>query len=74
MPYLLDRAASRFGRDRNVFPDRQRFGPYESPYDVRRGYQEPLRRIPRRDEEERAAFFLGREPGDVEEEEAEAEE
>jgi hypothetical protein len=68
MPYRLDRAASRFGRDRNVFPDRPRYGPYESPYDVRRGYQQPLRRVRRRGEEDRTAFFLGQEPGEAEEE------
>ena len=39
-----DSAASRFGRDRDVFPDGPRPGPYETSYDVRRGYQQPLRR------------------------------
>lgn len=62
MPYTSDPAASRFGRDRDVFPDGPRLGPYESAYDVRRGYQQPLlRRSVRRREEEPAILFLGRE-------------
>lgn len=57
-----DRAASRFGRDRDMFPDTARLGPYEAPYDVRRGYQQPLRRpARRRDAELGTLLFLGRE-------------
>jgi hypothetical protein len=68
MPYALDRAASRFGRDRDVFPDRPRHGPYEAPYDVRRGYQEPLRASHSLDRDEpQTLHFLGRETGLTEE-------
>ena len=62
MPYAPDRAASRFGRDRDVLPDAPRLGPYETPYDTRRGYQQPLLRAARTREQE-TMFFLGREPG-----------
>lgn len=61
MSYTSERAASRFGRDRDVFPDAPRLGPYETPYDVRRGYQQPLRSLRRRREEEPMLLFLGRE-------------
>ena len=45
MPHRTDRAASRHGRDRDLLPAAgPRPGPYELPYDVRRGYQQPLRR------------------------------
>ena len=44
MPGTFDRAASRHGRDRDLMPSGPRLGPYELPYDVRRGYQQPLRR------------------------------
>jgi hypothetical protein len=44
MPYAFDRPASRHGRDRDLLPAGPRVGPYEQPYDVRRGYQQPLRR------------------------------
>jgi hypothetical protein len=68
MPYAFDRAASRFGRDRDVFPDHPRYGPYEAPYDVRRGYQEPLRTAHRADgDEPHTLYFLGRETGLAEE-------
>jgi hypothetical protein len=43
MPNAFDRAASRHGRDRDLFPAGPRVGPYELPYDVRRGYQESFR-------------------------------
>jgi hypothetical protein len=57
-----DSAASRFGRDRDVFSDAPRMGPYETSYDVRRGYQQPLGRPTRRHERgEGTVFFLGRE-------------
>ena len=42
MPHSFDGAASRHGRDRDLFPAGPRLGPYEAPYDVRRGYQQPL--------------------------------
>ena len=62
MSHATDPAASRFGRDRDVFPDGPRLGPYETPYDVRRGYQQPLRRATRRHERETGTvLFLGRE-------------
>jgi hypothetical protein len=61
MPYALDRAASRFGRDRDLFPDHPRFGPYESPYDVSHGYEQPLRRVPRSGGEAEPALFRSRE-------------
>lgn len=62
MPYAPDLAASRFGRDRDVFSDSPRVGPYEAPYDVRRGYQQPLGRPTRRHERgEATVLFLGRE-------------
>ncbi|HEX6913086.1 MAG TPA: hypothetical protein VF142_21935 [Longimicrobium sp.] len=61
MPNVSDRAASRFGRDRDVLPDAPRLGPYETPYDVRRGYDQPLRRLPRhRDDGPDVVLFLGR--------------
>jgi hypothetical protein len=60
MSFAPDRAASRFGRDRDLLPDAAPLGPYETPYDVRRGYQQPLRRTRRRDLEPETAFFLGR--------------
>jgi len=44
MHNVHDRAASRHGRDRDLMPLGPRVGPYELPYDVRRGYQQPLRR------------------------------
>jgi hypothetical protein len=43
MPYASDRAASRYGRDRDLLPAGPRMGPYELRYDVRRGYDQPLR-------------------------------
>jgi hypothetical protein len=43
MPYAPDRAASRHSRDRDLLPAGPRLGPYELRYDVRRGYQQPLR-------------------------------
>lgn len=47
MPYAPDRAASRYARDRNLLPAPARVGPYELRYDVRRGYDQPLReRVP----------------------------
>ena len=60
-----DSAASRFGRDRDVFPDGPRPGPYETSYDVRRGYQQSLRRAVRRHERgEGTVLFLGRDEED----------
>ncbi len=60
-----DSAASRYGRDRDVFPDHPRPGPYEASYDVRRGYQQPLRRPVRRHERgDAVVLFLGREDED----------
>lgn len=35
----IDRAASRYARDRDLLPARPRLGPYELRYDVRRGYE-----------------------------------
>jgi hypothetical protein len=61
MPYAHDHAASRFGRDRDMLPSAPPLGPYETPYDTRRGYQQPLTRAPRRREEPAAILFLGRE-------------
>jgi hypothetical protein len=61
MPYTFDRAASRFGRDRDLFPDGPRRGPYETPYDIRHGYEAPLRRAPRgRELDAETLMFLGR--------------
>ncbi|HEU4880895.1 MAG TPA: hypothetical protein VFT45_01580 [Longimicrobium sp.] len=40
MPYAPDRAAARFARDRDLLPSRAGLGPYELPYDVRRGYEQ----------------------------------
>ena len=62
MSHSTNPAASRFGRDRDVFSDAPRVGPYETSYDVRRGYQQPLGRPVRRHERgEGTIFFLGRE-------------
>jgi hypothetical protein len=63
MPYAADRAASRFGRDRDLLPDAPRTGPYESAYDVRRGYDQPLERAPRRDVSGEVLRLAGREDG-----------
>lgn len=60
MPYSADRAASRHGRDRDVFPDGARVGPYEAPYDTRRGYDQPLRRMPRDERAAATVLFMGR--------------
>jgi hypothetical protein len=61
MSHATDPAASRFGRDRDVFSDAPRMGPYETPYDVRRGYQQPLGRPARRHERgEGTVLFLAR--------------
>ena len=43
MPHASDRAASRHSRDRDLLPAGPRMGPYELRYDVRRGYDRPLR-------------------------------
>ena len=44
MPYSADRAASRYGRDRDLLPAVPRLGPYELRYDVLRGYEQvPMR-------------------------------
>ena len=43
MSYATDPVASRHGRDRDLLPAHPRPGPYELRYDVRRGYQQPLR-------------------------------
>lgn len=67
MPYAPDRAASRHGRDRDLLPAGPRPGPYELSYDVRRGYQQPLRPRPAAPREEvilfRAADPAEREDG-----------
>jgi hypothetical protein len=47
MPYAPDRAASRFARDRDLFPSRVGPGPYELRYDVRRGYEQAPARASR---------------------------
>jgi hypothetical protein len=65
MSEILDRAAARFGRDRDLLPDASRPGPYETAYDVRRGYQQPLGPVSRRARAEGAVIlFLGREEGE----------
>ena len=65
MVFASDSAASRHGRDRDVLPDGPRLGPYETPYDVRRGYQQPLRPLLRRREpQEATVLFMGREEED----------
>ncbi|HYR11122.1 MAG TPA: hypothetical protein VEQ60_25300 [Longimicrobium sp.] len=43
MPHASDRAASRHSRDRDLLPAGPRMGPYELRYDVRRGYERPLK-------------------------------
>lgn len=60
MPYDFDRAASRHGRDRDLFPDVPRPGPYESAYDVRRGYEQPLRRVVRDERAVATVLLMGR--------------
>lgn len=42
--YPNERPASRTGRDRDLLPEPSGPGPYETPYDTRRGYQQPLTR------------------------------
>ncbi|HEX6041087.1 hypothetical protein [Longimicrobium sp.] len=61
MPYSMDRAVSRHGRDRDLFADGPRLGPYEAPYDTRRGYDQPLRRVTRDEREVATILFMGRE-------------
>lgn len=43
MRYPDERPASRTGRDRDLLPEPSGAGPYETAYDTRRGYQQPLR-------------------------------
>jgi hypothetical protein len=64
MPYAPDRAASRHGRDRDLLPAGPRMGPYELRYDVRRGYQEPLRDPGDAGPAEDVLLFRGRDPRD----------
>ncbi len=56
MRHETSRPASRTARDRDVLPDAPPPGPYESPYDTRRGYQQPLG--PRRSRAEPAVLRL----------------
>ena len=70
MPYVFDRVAARSGRDRDLLPDGPRLGPYEAPYDVRRGYQEPLRRAPRGEEPDATLLFRRADPRETEQGEA----
>ena len=63
MPYVFERMASRHGRDRDLLPSGPRPGPYELPYDVRRGYQQPLRRSVEAPAGE-VLLFRGRDPED----------
>jgi hypothetical protein len=49
MSYAPDRAASRHARDRDLLPAGPRMGPYESRYDVRRGYEGAAPGRPSRD-------------------------
>lgn len=67
MPNAFDPAASRHGRDRDLLPPRPRLGPYELPYDVRRGYQQPLRQPARDPSPVDVVFFRAREDRDVRE-------
>ena len=60
-------AASRHGRDRDLLPPRPRLGPYELSYDVRRGYQQPLRQAPADPPPVDVLFFRGRDGEDVRE-------
>jgi hypothetical protein len=48
MAFSSEPPASRTGRDRDLLPAGSAPGPYETPYDVRRDYQQPLRRRPPR--------------------------
>jgi hypothetical protein len=66
MPYVPDRAASRHARDRDrdLLPAGPRMGPYELRYDVRRGYQEPLRDPGDVGHTEDVLLFRGRDPRD----------
>ncbi|MBW3655711.1 MAG: hypothetical protein KY444_06370 [Gemmatimonadetes bacterium] len=41
MPHSDETQGTRHARDRNVFAHDDRRGPYETQYDVRRGYDEP---------------------------------
>lgn len=64
MPYAPDRAASRHARDRDLLPAGPRMGPYELRYDVRRGYQEPLRDPVDAGRSEDVLLFRGRDARD----------
>ena len=68
---MSDRTASRHGRDRDLLPARRRPGPYEIAYDVRRGYQQPLR-APADAAPGPVLLFRGREDADGDEDEPEA--
>ncbi len=65
MPDAFEPAASRHGRDRDLLPPRPRLGPYELSYDVRRGYQQPLRQADPSPVD--VLFFRGREDEGVRE-------
>lgn len=56
----IETAAARHARDRNVFPHDGAPGPYEAAYDVRRGYDEPLRAASRVRERPETLQFRGR--------------
>ena len=43
MPDAHDSAGGRHTRDRNALDRGDRLGPYEAAYDVRRGYDQPVR-------------------------------
>ena len=60
MPYTNDSTGARHARDRNVFEHDRTPGPYESRYDVRRGYDEPLPAVRRRGEPRETLMFRGR--------------
>jgi hypothetical protein len=63
MPYAPDRAASRFGRDRDLLPAHARLGPYELRYDVRRGYEQAPARPSADAERPDVLLFRAREDG-----------
>jgi hypothetical protein len=61
MPYAPDRAAARSARDRDLLPAPARLGPYELPYDVRRGYEQAPARVSRDASRPDVLFFRARE-------------
>jgi hypothetical protein len=60
MPHTHETPGTRHARDRNVFAHDGRPGPYETSYDVRRGYDEPPMAAPHAGKPAEPLLFRGR--------------